>query len=257
MKKTRTYKIGDAEYNFNKDIFNELVRSYKEKNELRKAKEFEERFTSELGIGRTTYIDWKNGNSSPNSELDIQKISDFLKLSDWKLLLKRENKDNMNSPTERQRDSLKLIYNAVIDYLKIFDETNGFNDLWHKLIAIEVEQNKDISDKISSEKFDPNKIDPKRIENKLYEIAENEALKILNVIKHEKIVLIGLNNVYEDLCDFVYDVVFESYDEKLGYAYRFEAPVEKIDGTQRGVTTEEDYNIVLNKIHEILEPYFR
>ena len=59
MKKTRTYKIGDAEYNFNKDIFNELVRSYKEKNELRKAKEFEERFTSELGIGRTTYIDWK------------------------------------------------------------------------------------------------------------------------------------------------------------------------------------------------------
>ena len=71
------------------------------------------------------------------------------------------------------------------------------------------------------------------------------------------VVLIGLNNVYEDLCDFVYDVVFESYDEKLGYAYRFEAPVEKIDGTQRGVTTEEDYNIVLNKIHEILEPYFR
>lgn len=36
---------------------------------------------------------------------------------------------------------------------------------------------------------------------------------------------------------------------------RFEAPVEKIDGTRDTLTTDEDYTLALKKINDILEAY--
>lgn len=53
----------------------------------------------------------------------------------------------------------------------------------------------------------------------------------------------------------VYVDLDEGCDGKLSYAYRFEAPVEKLDGSKDGVTTSEDYACAMKKVNEILEGY--
>ena len=54
---------------------------------------------------------------------------------------------------------------------------------------------------------------------------------------------------------YVYEDIYDIYSGKLGYAYRFEAGVENIDGTRDTVTTEEDYVKYLNMINSIIDKY--
>lgn len=129
---------------------------------------------------------------------------------------------------------MKRIYDAVIEYLDLFQRTDGFNDYWHQFSGRggELEQ----------------------IENMLYEIAEKEQHKVELILAKEYIEIHKLP-VYGLLEEYVCDDLYETYNGKLSYAYRFEAPVENIDGIRSGVTTSEDYTHALKKINDILENY--
>ena len=129
---------------------------------------------------------------------------------------------------------MKRIYDAIIEYLDTFQRTDGFNDYWYNL----AEQG----------------TKTEYIEDLLYEIAEKEQHKVELVLSKEYIELHKLP-VYGRLEEYVCDDLCEIYNGKLSYAYRFEAPVENVDGTRGGVTTSEDYTRALKKINDVLENY--
>ena len=122
-------------------------------------------------------------------------------------------------------NSIKRVYDAIIDFLYEFEKSNGFNDYWFDL-----------------------DIHPQSRESKLYDMAVASVEKVELVLKKEYCFL-GKTKIYIELMDFVYNDLYDIFDGKLSYAYRFEAIV---DGNP---TTSDDYYKTLNKINEIIEKY--
>lgn len=234
-KKTRTYEIEGKTYEFDISMFNRIIESYKKNNDIKKSSDFQSLFCEKMNIGESTYRSWKSGNNAPSTMEDINKVATFFECNS-NLLLKEKLEENMTKATERQKDSLKRIYDAVIKYLDRFYSTSGFNDLW----ADYIDQG----------------FSAKQIENTLYDIAEREIHKVQFVVDQEYIELFRLDDVYQQLNDYITDCLIETYNDKLSYGYRYEAPVATINGGQSGVTTDEDYIIALKQINELLEPYF-
>ena len=61
--------------------------------------------------------------------------------------------------------------------------------------------------------------------------------------------IIGKIQIYTDLSNFIYNDLYDIYDGKLTYAYRFEAIP---DGNP---TTDEDYIKAYKKLNEIIDSY--
>lgn len=135
---------------------------------------------------------------------------------------------------EKQRDALKRVYDEIITFLDEFQRSDGFNNYWYKV--------------------SPLCIDAKQTENTLLEIADNTQHKVELALAKEYFDLHKLP-IYSQLEEYVCDDLCETFEGKLSYAYRFEAPVERWDGTTCGVTTEEDYARALKKINDMLEPF--
>lgn len=231
QKNTQTYTIDNVDYLFDKNVFKDLF------NRMRKngsVAELEEEIANEIGVGISTVHSWRVGDNSPS---DIEKVKDLassLKLSSYEILLKKKEGIKSMQITERQKDSIKRIYDSIIDYFDFFEQTNGFNDIWH-----------DICSEYSN---------ARQVENALYQIAETAQQKCVLVLKKEYIELFRLD-LYEKLEEFVYDYLGDMYNGKLSYAYRFEAGVENVDGTRYTLTTDEELTKAYKTINELLEPY--
>ena len=166
---------------------------------------------------------------SPNNLDIIKNIANYYKLRDFKYLLSiKGEKKRMNNFNELQLNSIKRIYDSIIEHLDYFEKTDGYNDLWFDFI-----------DK---------GIKPECIEDKLYEVAEKELNKVILCYKKEKILLKNAK-VYEEIGNFLYNDLYDIFDGKLNYAYRFEAIP---DGKP---TTDDDYNKVINKLNSIIDKY--
>ncbi len=232
-KETRVFCVDGINMQFNSDSFNNYFMSIKKRDEV-KIQTFESKIGDILGVTRDAVHSWRFGQNGPADIEIIKQLAEYLNIPDYKILLKKRSSAVVTQITERQKDSLKKIYDAVIDYLNLFDETDGFNNLWHVYAANGVPTNK--------------------IESKLYAFAEDEQTKVIRVLQKEYIVLHKLD-LYPLLEEYVNDFLGDIYNEKLSYAYRFEAGVEKIDGTRTTVETIEDYTAALNRINELLDPY--
>ena len=229
---SKTYVVDNTCYCFDKRTFNSYF--LKRKGD-KKVGEYEERLAKIIGTATSTIHSWRVGEGSPS---DIEKIIDLASvfdLNDYKILLiKKEGKHAMQI-TDRQKDSIKRIYDAVVVFFDTFDNTDGFNSYWHKICG--------------------NYKSAKEVEHALYDIADMEHEKVKLVLKKEYIELFRLD-LYEKLEEYVYDYMLDTYaDEKLSYAYRFEAGVEKIDGTRDTLTTDEEIVKAMKELHSILEPY--
>ncbi len=231
-RQTKTYILDGVSYQFDESVFGELFKRYKKTHE-NTILETEVELGEALGVSASTVHSWRFGSNGPMDLELVAKLSEFLNVNDFHVLLRREETE-MKQITERQRDSLLKVYYAIFDYLELFNETNGFNDLWFH--------------------FCREGCKPENVEHKLYEFAEEAQNKVEKALRREYAVLHKLE-VYGVLEEYVNDCLSDIYNEKLSYAYRFEAPVEKIDGTQSGVTTEEDYLLAWKRMNEILEPY--
>ena len=93
--------------------------------------------------------------------------------------------------------------------------------------------------------------EPSARENELYEIANKEHKKVMLVLKKEYFYL-KETKAYYDLENYIYNNLYDIYDGKLSFGYRFEATGEK-DGEP---TLEEDYNKAINDINDIIDKYF-
>lgn len=231
QKNTQTYTIENIDYMFDKNVFKDLF------NRMRKGRnvaEFEEELANEIGVGISTVHSWRVGDNSPS---DIEKVKDLatsLKLSSYEVLLKKKEGIKTMQISERQKDSIKRIYDAIIDFFDYFEQTNGFNDLWF-----------DICDRYNNSR---------QIEDALYRIADKAQQKCILVVKKEYIELFRLD-LYEQLEEFVYDYLLDMYNAKLSYGYRFEAGVENVDGSRYTLTTEEELTKAYKIVNELLEPY--
>jgi len=233
-KKTKTYRINDCKYQFNVEVFNHLFELVKKRRNM-KCKELEEEIGEACHVGSDAVHNWRFEQNAP-IDLDVLSLlARFLELEDYSSLLMEERKEQKMQIIDRQKDSLKRLYIAVIDYLEIFDKTFGFNDMWHTLVE--------------------EGIDSEDVEEKLYELAESEQEKVIKVFREEYLDLHTLD-IYESLKELVYDKITESYNGKLSYAYRFEAPVELVGGGHAGVTLEEDISKIHSWLNKLMEPYF-
>lgn len=135
----------------------------------------------------------------------------------------------MESLTSLQQQSLKKIYDAIIDFLDDFNNTDGFTGtLWYVL----------------------ENGGSKNPEQAIYEYAENQIEKVKKVFLKEYFYL-HHTDVYEKIDAFIENDLYDTFDGKLGYAYRFEA-------IPKGYpTTLDDYSRALHSLNEIIEQHTR
>lgn len=233
QKDTKNFIIDGKYVQFDSVSFKNLFTSGRKKADM-SVLEYETELGEALSVSSNAIHNWRFGMNGPSDLETIKQLAECLDISDYMLLLKDGKENMIMQISKRQKDSLKRLYDAVIEYLDKFQQSDGFNNYWHGLCRQGVE--------------------PKNVENMLYEIAEAEQHKVELVLSKEYIELHELP-VYSLLEEFVYDDLGETYNGKLSYAYRFEAGVENIDGTRDTLTTDEDYTLALKKINDILEAY--
>lgn len=238
-KKLKVYKLEGKEYTFNTDAFKSLFKDFKSITKKKTNKkitneDLEYKISEFVNIGRDAVHAWYCRKNAPADIEFVKKLAEFFELQDFHLLLLEKKGEVTMQITERQKDSLKRIYDAIIDYLEKFQKTDGFNDLWFD--------------------FREQGYQDKHIESKLYDIAEDEQYKVILVVKKEYIELHRLP-VYNQIVDYVQDTLTEIYNGKLSYAYRFEAGPQDPEGKVWIKTTCEDYGMALREIHNILYEY--
>lgn len=121
-----------------------------------------------------------------------------------------------------QIQSIKRIYDDIIEFLFYFSETNGFSNLWLK--------------------YENDGVPKNLIEGIIYEFADTEIRKIGMRLQKEFFYLRDLS-IYDAFYDFIDVDLVNTYDGKCGYAYRFEAIG----------STDEDYLKALNKLNDIVK----
>lgn len=221
----KLYKYNDSFYFFNHNVFNDLFIKRCKKEKIRITR-MEEQLANAINVSRETVHGWRCNIYSPNDLNLIIDIANFFNC-DKKMFLNNKVGDvDMKKISDVELMSIKRVYESIIKFLEYFYKTDGFNDLWFNFKKME-----------SSEKVD-----------KLYEVAENEHSKVVLSLKIEY-PIIGKNKIYEDLNNFIYNDLYDIFDGKLTYAYRFEAMAEG------NPTTDEDYIKAYKKINEIIDSY--
>ncbi len=218
---TRKFRIEDKDYCFNFSSFKYAFTKYRNREKLKVA-EAEQMIADKLYVSSSAVHNWchqKNG----ISDLDaIKKLADLFDV-DYMILLEESRADIMKEKyTDLQIQSIKRIYDEIIEFLFYFSETDGFNNLWMK--------------------YADDGVPKKLIENTIYEFADAEIRKIDARLQKEFFYLHGLG-IYDALYDYIWEDLINTYDGKCSYAYRFGAIG----------TTDKDYLKALNKLNDIVK----
>ena len=225
-KKTKKFRIENLDYRFDFQSFSIYVEKYAKVKKTSKTKVFE-LIAQTVCVTPEAVKQWNYGNNGP-SEIDIiQKAAALLNVKDYLNLMKNAGEDEKMMLSNLQIESLKRIYDDVIEYLNDFYKTDGFTGaLWY------VYQDQGYKDP----------------EDKIYEYAEEKIEKVLLTIQKEYFYLHD-TDVYSEILEYSENDLYDIFNGKLGYAYRFEAVP---DGNP---TTQDDYSKALKRLNEIVEKY--
>ena len=227
---TTKFRIEDKDYCFNFSSFKIAFNNYHKTQKL-SIGQAEQKIADELYVTSSAVHNWryeKNG----IADLDtVKKLANLFNI-DYMILLEESREITMKEKyTDLQIQSIKRIYDEIIDFLYYFSETDGFNNLWIK--------------------YTDNGVPNNLIETTIYEFADAEIRKIDARIQKEYFYLHDLS-IYDELYDYVWEDLIATYDGKCSYAYRFEAVVEDVNGN-RGLSTDEEYMKALNKLNDIVK----
>ena len=227
---TTKFTIDGKDYCFNFSTFKIAFNNYHKAQKL-SIGQAEQKIADELYVTSSAVHNWryeKNG----ISDLDTVKKIAVLFNIDYMILLEESKEVTMKEKyTDLQFQSVKRIYDEIIDFLYYFSETDGFNDLWHK--------------------YKNQGAPEKSIEATIYAFADAEIRKIDARLQKEFFYLHDLS-IFDELYDYVWEDLMSTYDGKCSYAYRFEAVVEDVNGN-RGLSTSEEYLKALNKLNDIVK----
>jgi len=141
-KNTRIFEIDNEQFQFNLQTFSKLFDEYRKKHGLRVG-ELENVLADNLSVTSDAVHNWRSGFNGPGDIETIQKIARELNIVDWKILLKVRGAKLMSDLSDKQIESVKKIYDSLIDFLIWFDETDGITGtLWHELARNGVEPRK-------------------------------------------------------------------------------------------------------------------
>lgn len=226
-KETKIFQVNGKKMQFDFLVFTREFQRHRKAEGL-KVSQLEEIIADAVSVSVEAVHNWRFRSNGPSDLQTIKDIAKELNISQWELLLKEVTEDtNMVKLTTQQQESLKRVYDSIINFLHIFENTDGFTgNLWYRF----AEQGSK---------------DP---EEDIQEYADKEYYKVELVIKKEYFYLHD-TAVYDEIYDYFYNDLLDTYDGKLGYAYRFEAIP---DGNP---TTSEDYEKALKRINEIIEKY--
>lgn len=224
--KTTVFEIDNEKYQFNCLSFNQCINQYAKKNNMKKGK-VENLLADKLFVSSSAIHNWRFGSNGPASIDLIKNAAKYLKADYMTLLRKNKEIKEMEKLSTLQIESLKRIYDAIIDFLDDFDKTDGFTGtLWYEF------QRKG----------------SKHPEDDIYDYAQNKIEKVQKVFLKEYFYLHD-TEVYGELNNYIENDLYDTFDGKLGYAYRFEAVP---DGNP---TTFDDYSKAMQRINVIIEQY--
>lgn len=218
-----TFEVDGIQMQFDTTKFKTYFKVYCKPKDQPKIKigEAEERLAEFVNIGKDAVHQWRFGKNGPSTIDIIKDIAKFLNLSSYKSLLsERKESSNMNYSTEQQK-AFKRIYDAIIDFMDEFDHTDGFNDLWDDF------KNKGIKNPECA--------------------IQDYALKLIDkiwLVHTKEYFYLHDTEPYNELEDYIGEVLYDIFDGKCSYAYRFESPGGKT----------EDYTNALSKLNRIIEP---
>lgn len=220
------FKIDGKEYQFCFDEFNNQFNVYKNTNG-KMVKEVEEKIAEKANVSQSAVHQWKYEKNGPSEIEMIKAIADLFGIKNYKIFL-RERSNIVKNWTEKQENSVKRVYDAVIDFLFEFEQTMGFNDLYV-----------DIKNKYNSEGIN---ISDKNIVDEIYRYADRKLNEVHNVLRKEYFYLCGFS-IYEELSAYMYNDLSDIYWGKCSYAYRFE---------EEGDTVGEDRAEAVKKLNRIV-----
>lgn len=222
---TRKFLVDNQCYYFNFRTFNDLFHEKSTLNKVTKTR-LEVELAENLNLSSNAIHNWRYQLNGPSDIEKIQEIAMFFGIHDCKLLLIERKEDlKMNKLNDNQLISLKRIYDSILDYLEEFIKSNGFNDYWFDLEG-----------------------SPKSREGTICDMAISKIEKVILIFKKEYVFLKN-SKIYNELEEFIYNDLYNIFDRKISYGYRFEAPV---DGNP---TTYDDYYQALNKLNSIIDNY--
>lgn len=227
MSNLREYTMNGRRAVFNKEGFRHLLTQKARKEKMAKST-LEVQISNSIGVSAETVHKWIYNGGGPMDASMIDPLAKAMDISDPTLLLTFIDDGGMEMErlTDRQKNAAKRIYDICIWFLHEFNRTDGFNDYWLKF-------KKSGSD------------DP---ESDIYDMVEDMIGKINLVLDQEYFDLRGCN-LYEELCEFVSEDLYATFNGKLSYAYRFEAIP---DGHP---TTTEDYDRAMIRLNTIIDKY--
>ncbi len=129
----RKILYNNSYYYFNTKMFLDLFTSLK-KVSRKKVSELEIEIAEALHVSKETIHNWRFCTCGPGSIELINDIKNFFKSEDIEtLLVSSKRKEKSMNLTDLQILSLKRIYDSIIDFLFIFNNSDGFNDYWYDL----------------------------------------------------------------------------------------------------------------------------
>ena len=226
-KETKLFYIGDEGYRFDSTSFNTYFKS-KAKETNDRIGNLEEKVAINLHVSKEAVHNWRFGSNGPSTLELIQNLANELSISNYINILKKNVEGTMvENYTCEKIASMKRIYDSIIEFLDDFYNTGGFTtSLWYEFAR--------------NGSQDP--------EDDIYDYAENKIRCIYLMLKKEYFYLHD-TKVYAELQEYVDNDLWDTFNGKLGYAYRYEAIP---DGNP---TTEDDYNKAIKRLNEIIEQY--
>ncbi len=226
--KTKNYTDERGNFTFDKNKFNELIQS--KRNEANTISSIVAALAEYLVVSVDTVKNWRNDKNAPCDINTINKIATYFQI-DSEILKKRkiEGNTDMKSYNKAQIEALKKIYDACIDYLNDFLDTDGFcENLWLKYLEEDIPR--------------------EQIKYKVIEYADNCLSKVHRTIKKEYFYLNNLE-IYEELLTYCFTTLVDIYDGKTAQHYRYDSIQNEC------ASTFEDYDYALTELNGILERY--
>lgn len=226
-KQTKIFDINGVGYQFDKTSFQTFVKAYMHREEARQYEVFEI-ISSDINVTPEAVKQWYYGNNGPGDIDMIKQIANIFGITNYLSLMaiKKEEKQ-MVALSTLQIESAKRIYDAIIEFLDDFYRTDGFTgNLWYEYVR-------------------QGSKDP---EQEIYEYAEAK-IAVVNLILQKEYFYLRNTDLYNELSEYCDNDLWDTFNGKLSYAYRFEAIP---DGNP---TTDEDYNEALKKLNSIIEKY--
>ena len=132
-KEMKSFSVGNESYRFDSISFNTYFKKYAAQNEITIGS-LEEEIADKLYVTQSAVHNWRFGSNGPGTLELIQNLANELSILDYMKLLKKNVEVNkMEEYATLKIESIKRIYDAIIDFLEDFYNTDGFTgSLWYE-----------------------------------------------------------------------------------------------------------------------------